>query len=125
MIGEEIAVLRRARAGTDDMGEAAYEWSSEAVPNCLVKPGTATADGEQSDALRPDAAEVTATVALPSDYTDGKPFGYFANARVALTARGMDADDHEKALRVVGDPLRTDPCPTSWDTLLTLTRAEG
>ncbi len=122
MMGETIAVLRRAATGEDGMGETVYEWVSETVEDCLVKPSTGT---DSSQDGRPDAATATATVALPKGYTEGKPLGYFEHARVALVSRGMDATDPGNALSVQGCPLRTAPCPTAWDMLLTCGRTDG
>lgn len=121
-MGEEIAVLRRVRAGEDGMGEPVYEWASEVVENCLVKPNTGT---DAAEAGRPDEVDVSLTVALPKSYTAGKPPTYFEHARVALISRGMDAGDPEAAFFVRGCPMRTAPCPTSWDTVLSCGRADG
>ncbi len=122
MMGEAIAVLRRTATDEDDMGEAVYEWSSETVEGCLVKPSTGS---DSSQDGRPDAATATATVALPKGYTEDKPLGYFEHARVALVSRGMDAADPDAAFSVLGAPMRTSPCPTAWDTLLALGRTDG
>lgn len=121
-MGEEIAVLRRVKAGEDGMGEPTYEWASETVANCLVKPNTGTDAAEDG---RPDALTAALTVALPKSYTAGKPPAYFEHARVALTSRGMDAGDPDAAFCVNGCPMRTSPCPTSWDTVLSCGRADG
>ncbi len=122
MMGEEIAVLRRSRAGEDSMGEPAYEWSSEAVAGCLVKP---SAGSDASEAGAPDALKAAFSVALPKSYTAGKPPTYFEHARVALTSRGMDPADPDAAFAVNGCPMRTSPCPTAWDTVLSCGRADG
>ncbi len=122
MIGEEIAVLRRSEAGSDGMGEPVYEWASETVRNCLVKPSSGADAAEDG---RPDALSASVSVALPKAYTEGKPPDYFEHARVALTSRGMDAGDPESALLVRGCPMRTAPCPTAWDTVLQCGRTDG
>lgn len=129
MMGEQIAVMRRTVTGADGMGEPEYEWTSETVDNCLVKPSTGTdAAGSGTDIAedgRPDALKVTVSVALPKGYTEGKPIGYFEHARIALISRGMDAADPESALYVHGCPMRTVPCPTAWDTVLKCGRTDG
>ena len=121
-MGEEVAVLRRVRAGEDGMGEPTYEWAAETVEGCLVKP---SGGSDAAEAGRPDGLTVSASVALPKSYTAGKPPAYFEHARVALTSRGMDAADPDAALFVRGCPMRTVPCPTAWDTVLTCGRADG
>lgn len=121
-MGEEVAVLRRVRAGEDGMGEPTYEWSCETVWNCLVKPSAGT---DAAAAGRPDGLTVSVSVALPKSYTAGKPPTYFERARVALVSRGMDAADPESALYVHGCPMRTVPCPTAWDTVLKCGRTDG
>lgn len=123
MIGEEIALLRRVEGEADAMGEPTLAWSSERVAGCLVNPGSASGS-EAADSLRPDGAKASVTVALPKSYTAGKPFGYYDGARVSLVSRGM-AEDAEGALRVIGLPMRTIPCPTAWDVLLTCRMEEG
>lgn len=122
MMGETIAVLRRAAVGEDAMGEPAYVWDAETVEGCLVKP---SGGSDAAEGGRPDAVSVSVTVALPKSYTADKPPAYFERARVALTGRGMGADDPEGALRVLGCPMRTVPCPTPWDTVLTCGRVDG
>ena len=122
MMGEAVAVLRRSGTGTDGMGEPTYEWSAETVEGCLVKP---SGGSDAAEAGRPDAVSVSVSVALPKSYTAGKPPTYFEHARVALTSRGMGASDPEGALRVRGCPMRTVPCPTPWDTVLSCGRADG
>ncbi len=122
MLGEEIAVLRRAESGEDDMGEAVYKWVSETVEGCLVKPSGGS-DAAQDG--RPEAVGAAFSVALPKAYTEDKPLGYFDHAHVALVSRGMDAEDPDAAFRVLGAPMRTSPCPTAWDTVLTCGRTDG
>ncbi len=122
MLGEDIAVLRRVESGEDGMGEAVYEWASETVAGCLVKPSGGS-DAAQDG--RPEAVGAAFSVALPKGYTEGKPLGYFDHAHVALVSRGMDAEDPDAAFRVLGSPMRTASCPTAWDTVLTCGRTDG
>lgn len=117
MLGETVAVLTRIETGKDSMGEPIYEWSSTNVENVLVKPGV----GESlSDDLRPDGIRVKYTLAFPKTFT-----GSLRSARVALTERGMSADDYDSALVVVGDPGITKPCPTQWNRLVEVGVAYG
>lgn len=117
MIGERVAVLTRREAGEDAMGEPVWEWSHEEVPNCLVRPLTPS---EAADAKGPDGTEPRYAVAFPKAYA-----GELAHRRVALVDRGMDPEDAEGAYRVVGSPDRTRPCPTAWDVVATVGRADG
>lgn len=121
-MGEEVAVLRRVAVGEDSMGEPDYVWDADVVPGCLVKPSSGS---DASEAGAPDAVRAAFSVALPKSYTAGKPPAYFEHARVALTSRGMDPSDPVAAFAVSGCPMRTDPCPTAWDTVLSCGRADG
>lgn len=118
MIGERVAVLHRARVGDDAMGEPVHEWRPTVVDGALVRP---LAGGEVADALRPDGVRVLYSIALPKAY-DGPPL---AHARIALVDRGMDAADADAALRVLGSPDRTVPCPTRWDMVFEAGRIDG
>lgn len=120
MLGEEVAVLRRSQTGTDSMGEPTYEWASELVGGCLVRP----LDGSDATAAdAPDRRRCEYRVAFPKSWT--ATAAPLAGCRVALVARGMDADDPNGALRVSGSPDRTAPCPTRWDMAADVWRADG
>lgn len=127
MMGETIAILRRSKTGVDGMGEPAYEWTSETVENCLVKPasGSDSTTSDQADNGRPNMLAVSFTVALPKSYTADKALDYFEHSRVALVSRGMAANDSDAAFYVHGCPMRTNPCPTAWDTVLSCGRTDG
>lgn len=120
MLGEDVAVLRRTQTGTDAMGEPTYEWVPEVVGCCLVRP----LDG--SDAIAadaPDGRRCEYRIAFPKAWT--ATAAPLAGCRVALVSRGMDAADAARALRVSGSPDRTVPCPTRWDTVADVWRADG
>lgn len=119
MMGEEVTVYRREKTGEDSMGEPVYEWAAERVEGCLVRP---LAGSDLSDPARPDGVRASYSVALPKTYTAG--MAPLAHARVSLTGRGM-ADDAATALRVVGEPDVTRPCPTAWDIVVSLGRVDG
>lgn len=102
------------------MGEPVYAWDAETVDGCLVRP----LDGSDLDgAERPDGFRAAYRIALPKAYTAG--MGPLAHARVALVDRGMDPGDPSAALRVVGSPDVTRPCPTLWDTAFDAEAARG
>ena len=118
VIGEAVAVLHRAMAGEDAMGEPVWEWSHTLVDGALVRP---LFGEEVAGALRPDGVRALYSIALPKSY-DGPPL---AGARIALVGRGMEADDAAGALRVSGAPDRTVPCPTRWDIVFEAGRVDG
>lgn len=122
MLGETVAVLTRTKTGTDEMGEPTYEWASETVDNVLVRP---LSGADLVDPLRPDGIRVSYSLAFPKAWTKGKKPGFLAHRRVALIARGMDANDADSALMVSGSPDRTAPCPTAWDTVAEVGRTDG
>ena len=117
MLGERVAVLRRAQAGTDAMGEPVWEWSPEFVDGCLVRPLSGSDLGQQ---LSPDGVLAEYSVAFPKAYA-----GELRHARVALMDRGMDADDAGAAYAVIGSPDVTRPCPTKWNRIASIGRAHG
>lgn len=106
MLGEAVVVHTRAAVGEDGMGEPEYEWASERVEGVLVRP---LSGSDERDAGTPDRTRADYSLAFPKGYV-----GELANARVSLVERGM-GDDPEGALRIVGRPDRTRPCPTMWD----------
>lgn len=118
MLGETVAVLTRDQTGVDGFNEPVYEWTSFEVGNCLVKP---VATESIDVAERPDGVEPKYVIAFPKTY-DGPAL---THARVALVGRGMDASDHEAALRVSGSPDVTSPCPTAWNMLATVGAVHG
>lgn len=120
MLGERIAVLRRTEAGTDAMGDAVYTWSAETVDGALVRP---MAPSEDVDSKRPEGWRASWSIALPKSYT--RSCGPLEHTRIALIGRGMDPADHESALRTVGSPARTVPCPTRWDTVVEAVEIHG
>ena len=120
MIGETVSVLRRSQAGVDEMGDPTFDWSAESVRNVLVRP---LAGSDMSDRLHPSGVKVEYSLAFPKAYTAGcQPL---RGARVALVDRGMDGSDADKALRIVGSPDVTRPCPTEWDMVAIAGRADG
>ena len=120
MLGERVAVLRRAEVGRDSMGEPVWRWDAETVENCLVRP---LSGSDLTDALRPDGVRVQCAVALPKSYT--ATMATLRHARIALVERGMDPDDADSALRVSGSPDVTRPCPTAWDEVAECGRVDG
>lgn len=116
-MGEDVAVLHRSQTGRDDMGEPVWEWSSELVAGCLVRPLAGT---DMQDQTSPDGVVAQYSIAFPKSYG-----GVLRHARVALVARGMDPHDAGAALRVSGSPDVTDPCPTGWNRLATVGAAHG
>lgn len=120
MIGERVAVLRRAKVGEDPMGEPLYEWTSEEVEGCLVRP---LSGADAAEAKRPDGVTVRYDVALPKTYT--ATMAPLVHARIALVDRGMDPSDPDAALRVSGYPDVTRPCPTAWDVIASVGRTDG
>ncbi len=114
MLGETVTVWRREQAGSDSMGEPVWSWVSEDVEGCLVRPRTGS---DANDSMRPDGVNVSAVVAFPKTYDKRDNL---ANCKVAF--RGMGLSD---ALHVSGYPIPTSPCPTSWDTLAEVGRADG
>lgn len=116
MIGEAVTVLRRRESGVDAMGEPVFSWEGEEVDNCLVRPLEAS---EMSDRMHPDGARSPLCIAFPKSFSGG-----LRGARVALTGRGMSADP-DSAYAVSGDPVRVRPCPTDWDLLAYVWRADG
>lgn len=123
MFGHTVRVLRRRVTGHDTMGEPLYQWDGEDVSNVLVRPleGAQPAGDVVSD-LRPDGVRVKFRLAFPKGYT-----GSLRHARVAITDApwSQAPDDPEKALVVSGDPQPEDPCPTQWDRLVEVGRANG
>lgn len=117
MLGETVSVLTRRKAGEDAMGEPVYEWDAESVENVLVRP---LMGSELSDALRPDGVRVRYVLAFPKSYE-----GDLSHARVALVARGMDADDPDEALRVTGNTDKTPQSPVAWDRNVEVGRVDG
>lgn len=123
MKGERVAVLRRTLTGRDEMGEPEYGWTSETVENCLVKTLTSSDLGTDDEAPRPDGVKLRYRIAFPKAYTAmAEPL---RGCRVALVARGMDANDADAALIVSGEPDITRPCPTAWNMLVEVGRAHG
>lgn len=122
MLGEDVVVLTRTKAGEDELGEPTYTWDGERVSNVLVRP---LSGSELTDALRPDGIRVSYELSFPKSWTAGKAPGFLAHRRVALVARGMDGSDADSALRVTGSPDRTIPCPTAWDTSCEIGRVDG
>ena len=121
MLGEEVTVYRRRRAGEDGMGEPVWEWDGEAVAGCLVRPLCGQSTPEQpADALRPDGVRVEYLVSFPKEYTATAES--LAGCRVALSARGQGLAE---ALAVSGSPDRTLPCPTRWDMTAEVGRVDG
>lgn len=120
MMGERVAILRRTRTGEDSMGEPLYEWSSEEVDGCLVRP---LSGSDAAEAKRPDGVTVRYDVALPKSYT--ATMAPLAHARLALVERGMDPEDADAALHVSGAPDVTRPCPTAWDVVVSVGRTDG
>lgn len=120
MMGERVAVLRRAEAGRDAMGEPVYTWSAETVDGCLVRP---LAGSDMEDPVRPDGITAEYSIAFPKAYTAS--MAPLAHARVALVGRGMDPSDADAALIVSGYPDVTHPCPTAWDVVAKVGRAHG
>lgn len=116
-MGEPVAVLTRRRAGEDAMGEPVWEWGSETVEGCLVRP---LAGEDMGRAEAPDGVIAEYSVAFPKTFA-----GELRHARLALVGRGMDAADPDSALRVSGSPDRTRPCPTAWDLVAVAGRAHG
>lgn len=122
MLGETVTVLTRTLTGTDAMGEPTYSWGGEEVANVLVRP---LSGSDLADADRPDGVRAQYSLAFPRSWADGKPPGYLAHARVALTDRGMDANDADRALRVSGSPDRTPESPLLWDLSCDVGRVDG
>lgn len=118
-LGERIAVLRRSKAGVDEMGDPVYEWTSETVEGALVRP---VQPSEVDDSKRPDGWTASWSIALPKEYTAS--CAPLAHSRVALVGRGMP-EDPDVALRTVGSPSRTIPCPTRWDVILEAVEIHG
>lgn len=114
MIGETIEVLRKTQKGTDSMGEPTYEWVSEQVQNCLVRP---LQGADLTDALRPDGVRVSYVVAFPKSYTGRSTL---RGCKVAFPARS-----NTEPLWVSGSPDITSPCPTEWDTTAEVGRVDG
>lgn len=118
MLGEKITVLYRLSAGEDDLGEPIFEWTAVDVHGALVRP---LSGSDIDDAKRPDGIRVEYSIAMPKSC----PSIPWAHARVALVDRGMDADDIEGALRVVGSPDIVTPCPTKWNMIVEVGRVDG
>ncbi len=117
MKGERVAVLTRIAKGTDVMGEPVYQWESQVVGNVLVRPLAAS---DEATAERPEGVAAGYRLAFP------KGAGVeLRHARVALIDRGMDADDPDAALGVIGDPDVVRPCPTAWNLLADIGRRDG
>ncbi len=121
-LGEAVAVLTRSSSSTDRMGDPVWTWTPETVENVLVRPLNGS---DASDQLRPDGVRALYRLAFPKTWTEGKAPGYLAHARVALTARGMSATDADSALRVIGSPDLTEPCPTKWNLTCDVGRVDG
>ena len=120
MLGEAVAVLRRADGEPDAMGDPVPTWSHEVVEGCLVRPLGGQGLG---DVDAPDGRTAEYRIAFPKSWT--ATAAPLAGCRVALIDRGMDPVDPESALRVQGSPDRTVPCPTAWDTTADVRRADG
>lgn len=125
---QSIRVWSRSASGTDPMGEPTYEWSFVDVDGVLVRPSGASEmeRGDSTSDLRPDGVRMEFTLAFPKGY-DGPALRH---ARVTLLERryGMDLDETEgwrTALAVSGEPQPTIPCPTRWDTIVEVGRADG
>lgn len=124
MIGEEVTVLSRRQTGADPMGDPTWEWVATPVAGCLVRPVTATSDPANADATRPEAVRADFSVAFPKGYA-GPPL---RGCWLALTGRGRAVDPERPtrgALRVIGSPEPTRPCPTRWDMLAEAVAADG
>lgn len=114
MFGEVVSVWRKTQTGTDAMGEPIYEWTSEDVANCLIRP----LSGEDiSEAARPDGVRASYSVAFPKTYLDRDSL---RGCKVSFRDLGED-----EALDVVGEPDITRPCPTAWDVIAQVGRADG
>lgn len=118
MLGEKIAVFYRLQSGEDGLGEPVYEWVVVDVDGALVRP---LSGSDINDAKRPDGIRVEYSIAMPKSF----PLIPWAHARVALVERGMDVKDIEGALRVVGSPDITNPCPTRWNMIVEVGRIDG
>lgn len=124
---DDVRVWVRSQAGTDPMGEPAYEWTFSDVRGVSVRTCTARDDsggGEASD-LRPDGVRVTYTLAFPRGHSLN-----LRGARVTLLRpeRGMDTsetDGWRTALVVSGDPRPQVPCTTKWDTIAEVGVTDG
>lgn len=116
MIGETVAVIRKAQTGKDALGNPTYSWErSEEVGGCLVH--TASSSDLTGD-KRPYGTEVLYSIAFPKSYAGGSLRG----CRVSLVDRGMADDD---ALYVIGDPDYEAMAPTSWNMLVDVGRQDG
>lgn len=126
MMGERVAVLRRAMQSRDEMGEPVYAWTPELVENCLVKTLTSSdlaVSNSSGEASRPEGVSLRYNIAFPKAYTQA--CAPLRGCRVALVERGMDEADADAALIVSGEPDVTNPCPTMWDMIATVGRAHG
>lgn len=120
MRGERVAVLTRRDTGSRDaMGNEVWEWVPQYVDDVLVRPLSGS-DIEQ--ATRPDGVRVRYTLAFPKTFD--MQAADLSRARVALVARGMGETEGE-SMEVIGWPDVTDPCPTRWNRLVSVGRAEG
>lgn len=120
MIGRRVRVWRRSQSGEDDMGEPVWSWSHEDVDGVAVRP--ATAADLANGGIRPDGTQVAFYLAFPAAYSAS-----LRRCRVSLTSApwSMDGDDPDSALVVVGDPQPTAPCPTPWNRIVEVARADG
>lgn len=118
MFGENIVIFTQSGTTKDDMGEVISAWRTEMVADVLVRPRGAL-DGSD----RIGSVQVKYTLALPKEYTANMPS--LANGRVALIDRGMDANNPDAALHIIGEPDITKPCPTRWNCSVEVGRIDG
>ena len=118
MMGEAVTLWEPCAGEADDFGNAAQGWTAHEVENCLVR---STDGGTDTDNGRRETTAQYA-VALPKGAFDGYPT--FRDWRVSLTKRGLYAGA-DAALRVVGEPSITEPCPTAWNVTLQCEVAHG
>lgn len=105
-----VTVLRKSKAGEDEMGEPVVEWVPETVEGVLwIQHGC----GRLDDGSRPEGTEDTVKLHFPKTYTAG-----LAGCRVELLGREYE---------VVGDPVgyMPDLTPGSFNRPVTARKVEG
>jgi len=99
----------------DEMGEPVETWTPVDVTGCLVRVLYKNAGMDVIEPLRPDAAKLTAHVAMDSSKID---CSRLRGAKLRFPDRFSGDDLAKNELHVVGMPWPTPPSPLDWDILV-------
>lgn len=111
MLGETIRVYPPTQR-LNELGEAIDGDDSYTVDNVVIRPKTPM---DNIDMLHQQGAFVRFVIALPKGF-----HGNLRACKVELVSRG-DTTRYD----VIGQPEKTVPCPTAWDTICELGVYDG